>query len=232
MVLRLVEFGACSMQVDVLCAGFPCISISPLTTTPGSVNDEGCSSGHGFHSIMRYVRKKEPRVVLLENVQTLFHRRKQEKGARPQLSSKQDESCPFFCSSSHNSCLSSLSFFGARYDIVRDALVDAGYDVAAAVFNTLEFGPAQSRNRAWIIAGKKPFLAKDAIQDAATYKVQTFPLSHFIEAQDVALGQLAAYPPARYQKAESGEKWKDTFNQVSKKFGKATHPYPCGFKFV
>ena len=74
-----------SLQVNVLAAGFPCISLSPLTTTPGSVADEGCSSGHGFHSIMRYIRKNQPELVLMENIQTLFHQRKEEGGIRPSL---------------------------------------------------------------------------------------------------------------------------------------------------
>ena len=74
-------------QVDILVAGFPCISLSPLTTTPGSIRDEGCSSGHGWQSVRRYVRQHRPEVILLENVQTLFHRRKAEGGLTPCLGS-------------------------------------------------------------------------------------------------------------------------------------------------
>lgn len=73
-------------QVDLLVAGFPCISLSPLTSTPGSIQDESCSSGHGFESIKRYIKRHKPEVVLLENVQTLFHCRRQEGGQTPSLS--------------------------------------------------------------------------------------------------------------------------------------------------
>lgn len=104
---------------------------------------------------------------------------------------------------------------------MRKALKDAGYNAAAGVFNTLDFGPAQSRNRAWIIAGKVPFMAQDAVAEAASYKVQPLPLRMFIADQEVALKQCANYPVTK-QKAETGVKWKEGFNQICKRLGKAT----------
>lgn len=65
----------CHRQVDILVAGFPCVSISPLTTTPGSVMDGSCQSGLGFKSVESYCKKHLPPMVLLENVGSLFHQR-------------------------------------------------------------------------------------------------------------------------------------------------------------
>ena len=67
-------------KVDFLIAGFPCVSISPLTTTPGSVVDAGCSSGSGFLAVEAYVKRHRPSLLCLENVSTLFNHRKVEGG--------------------------------------------------------------------------------------------------------------------------------------------------------
>lgn len=72
-------------QVDVLAAGFPCISLSPLTTTPAALNDASSSSGLGWKSIDQYVKRHRPKLVLLENVQTLFQSRKLDGGKKPSL---------------------------------------------------------------------------------------------------------------------------------------------------
>jgi len=50
-------------KVDFLIAGFPCVSISPLTTTPGSVVDAGCSSGSGFLAVEAYVKRHRPSLL-------------------------------------------------------------------------------------------------------------------------------------------------------------------------
>ena len=104
---------------------------------------------------------------------------------------------------------------------MRKALEDSGYNVAAGLFNTMDFGPAQSRNRAWVIAGKAPFNAWDAIAEAASYKVQPLPLLMFITDQEVALEQCAKYRATK-QKAERGVKWKDAFKEICTRLGKAT----------
>lgn len=70
-------------KVDVLIAGFPCVSLSPLTTTPGSIEDSDCSSGLGWTSTFQYIERHRPRMVLLENVQTLFASRKADGGQSP-----------------------------------------------------------------------------------------------------------------------------------------------------
>ncbi len=67
-------------QVDLLVAGFPCVSISPLTTTPGSVADDQCASGSGFSSVEGYVKKHRPSMVCLENVKAIFNQRSVENG--------------------------------------------------------------------------------------------------------------------------------------------------------
>ena len=70
----------------MLIAGFPCKSLSPLTTTPGSVLDNGCVSGRGCMSLLKYVERWKPPLLLIENVRSLFHRRKvEEDGMSAQL---------------------------------------------------------------------------------------------------------------------------------------------------
>ena len=70
------------LQVDLLCSGFPCVSVSPLTTTPGSVLDKSCQSGAGFDSVFNYAAKHKPSLLLLENVSSLFHKRAVEGGEK------------------------------------------------------------------------------------------------------------------------------------------------------
>lgn len=58
--------------------GFPCVDVSTLTTTPGSVIDGSCSSGKGFLGVEEFARKRRPPLILIENVRSLFHKRKVE----------------------------------------------------------------------------------------------------------------------------------------------------------
>eukprot|EP00438_Fugacium_kawagutii_P032116 Skav220439 [mRNA] locus=scaffold2346:63672:65232:+ [translate_table: standard] len=64
-----------SAEVDLLVAGFPCVSISNLTTTPGSITDVECSSGKGYRGMENYVKKKKPSLLLLENVAAVYAKR-------------------------------------------------------------------------------------------------------------------------------------------------------------
>ena len=66
------------VQVDVLIAGFPCKSISALTTMPGSVLDNGCTSGQGYLGMEKYIKGRKPKLILIENVGRLFHKTKVE----------------------------------------------------------------------------------------------------------------------------------------------------------
>ena len=70
-------------EVDVLFAGFPCVDLSPLTPTPGSIEDPDCKSGHGYTKMEKYSKIHKPRVIVLENVRTVFQKRKVEKGQSP-----------------------------------------------------------------------------------------------------------------------------------------------------
>lgn len=54
------------------------MSISTLTVTPGSVMDDSCQSGQGFAAIRGYCGRHRPPLVLLENVSSLFFKRKVE----------------------------------------------------------------------------------------------------------------------------------------------------------
>ena len=63
---------------------------------------------------------------------------------------------------------------------MRKKLVSLGYSVNAALFNTADFGPPQSRNRAWVIAGLKSYDTEMAILDAARFRCSSFPLMEII----------------------------------------------------
>ena len=57
-----------------------CVNVSNLTTTPGSVLSDDCESGRGYLGMEKYVKKRRPKMVLLENVAALFHKRRVEGG--------------------------------------------------------------------------------------------------------------------------------------------------------
>ena len=59
-------------------AGFPCTSVSNLTTTPGSILDEECESGKGWVGFLRYLRRRRPPMVIIENVKSLYNKRQAE----------------------------------------------------------------------------------------------------------------------------------------------------------
>jgi len=59
------------------------VSLSVLTTTPGSVTDAKCESGKGYLGVEKYAQQYRPTMLLLENVATLFQKRKVEGYAAP-----------------------------------------------------------------------------------------------------------------------------------------------------
>ena len=61
------------------------MSLSTLTTTPGSVTDPECSSGRGYIGMEEYVKHHRPRMLLLENVATMFSKRQVEGNESPQF---------------------------------------------------------------------------------------------------------------------------------------------------
>ena len=69
-----------ALQVDLLVGGFPCVSVSHLTSTPGSVLDESCSSGRGYLGMEAYVTWRKPSLIVMENVGSLLEKRKVEDG--------------------------------------------------------------------------------------------------------------------------------------------------------
>ncbi|CAK9022487.1 Uncharacterized protein SCF082_LOCUS15807 [Durusdinium trenchii] len=72
--------GSHEVPVDLLVGGFPCVNVSHLTSTPGSVTDESCSSGRGYLGLENYVTWRKPSLILMENVASLFEKRKVEDG--------------------------------------------------------------------------------------------------------------------------------------------------------
>lgn len=71
--------------MDLLVGGFPCVSLSMLTTTPGSVLDQDCESGRGYLGMEGAIKTTKPKAILIENVASLFSKRAAEKDAEPAL---------------------------------------------------------------------------------------------------------------------------------------------------
>lgn len=114
---------------------------------------------------------------------------------------------------------------GPRYEIVRAELKKLGYDVSAGLFNTFEFGPPQTRNRAWIIAGRN-MNVDAAMLEAASFKMQPLPLSDFIFDNTKAARVLAAESGnestrEKKRKRDPSAKWHSKFEESCKKLGKA-----------
>ena len=88
-----------------------------------------------------------------------------------------------------------------------------GYMVNAGLFNTADFGPGQSRHRAWVIAGLGCNTA-EAIKDVASLRCQTWPLSTCVKPE-LKLGSIVE----QGRKQKEGSKWKKDFEKLCKDHG-------------
>jgi site-specific DNA-cytosine methylase len=59
-------------RVDLLMAGYPCVSISSLCNSPQDFNDTSSKTGGGYEAVMRYIARERPKLVALENVRQMF----------------------------------------------------------------------------------------------------------------------------------------------------------------
>ena len=63
-------------QVDILTVGLPCVDLSSLNASPAQIfgRNDGPpgSTASGFAALKRYVRKRRPKVVLLENSDRMY----------------------------------------------------------------------------------------------------------------------------------------------------------------
>lgn len=144
-----------------------------LTTTPGSVVDGECQTGSGFLSVERYAKKHRPKIMVLENVSSLFSNRKTEGGTSPHFgyysfnifyNSIQSVGSSHFqiLLSSYLQVLLmycdiilsivSVSFsLKLRYEVVCKRLKKLGYLVCGNELNARDFGVPQQRRRAWLL---------------------------------------------------------------------------------
>ena len=104
----------------------------------------------------------------------------------------------------------------SRYDFIRDSLESYGYNVCAALLDTADFGPAQSRHRAWIIAGLGCD-AMRAISDAASLRCQTWPLSLCLPKPVLA----PEVHKGKKRKQSDDAKWMLQFERLREEYGKA-----------
>lgn len=92
-----------------------------------------------------------------------------------------------------------------------------GYNVSYACFNTASFGPPQSRNRAWIIAGLNCD-AQQAIRDADRFKCAALPLSSCI-AVNKDLPCPARRPKPANTRNATDLKWHTDFDKECELLG-------------
>lgn len=109
-------------EAEGVVAGYPCRSLSLQNNNPKSFTDKSSSTGGGFHSTMRYVKRNQRlKWVLLENVQGMFHVRK-----------KFGNECPM--------------------EIQGKQMRKMGFkEVFAFLLNSSDYGLAHSRPRAWVL---------------------------------------------------------------------------------
>ncbi len=100
---------------DILLGGFPC---QPFSISGKKMGFED-TRGTLFFDICQIIEKKQPSVVVLENVKHLIHHQK-----------------------------------GNTFKVIKNALIDLGYNVVHKILNAKDFGVPQNRERIFIIATK------------------------------------------------------------------------------
>ncbi len=100
---------------DILLGGFPC---QPFSISGKKMGFED-TRGTLFFDICQIIEKKQPSVIVLENVKHLIHHQK-----------------------------------GNTFKVIKNALIDLGYNVVHKILNAKDFGVPQNRERIFIIATK------------------------------------------------------------------------------
>lgn len=112
---------SCSLEVDILALGLPCVDLSSLNPTPAQIfGSNGGQTASGFAALKRYVRKNRPRVVLLENSDRMYARVKQ---------------------NNYKPAVDNLVQFANGQ----------GYTVAHGIQNACDYGLPQNRSRCYMI---------------------------------------------------------------------------------
>ncbi len=91
------------------------------------------------------------------------------------------------------------------------------YRVSADNFCTSDFGPCQSRNRAWIVAGLHCDTEK-AIEDALAFKCCPLRLMGCLVDSRI---RTVVGKESKSKATDRGKKWKTTFEEKCKELGKA-----------
>lgn len=99
---------------------------------------------------------------------------------------------------------------------MRKKLESLQYTVSAALFDTSDFGPPQSRHRAWVIASRC-CLTESAILEASYLRTESAPLSSCI------LDKVPVPKPLRVQRKAQKEdpKWHKGYEECCDALGKA-----------
>lgn len=224
-------------EVDLLVGGFPCKSVSPLTVTPGSINDKRCTSSIGWLGMKAYIHAHRPPMVLIENVMRLFARTHVEGGTSAQRGLILRLASHYIPLERHDFCLisqiSSPHVFPAlRYEQIEMAMTQMGYKVQALVANAAHFGLPQQRNRAWLMC----YLVEEApepgslLEDVSLFQCLPLSVSSCVEASESE--QRKTRPPRNVDSkmgARPEPKWKAAFEEQCKLLGKVLLAFVAEF---
>lgn len=224
-------------------AGFPCVSLSMLTSTPGSVLSADCESGRGYLGMEDYIGRHKPRMVLLENVATLYAKREAEHGESAFLAYHyffKDNLAQFLVSKNVASgqawalifakmdpyfTVTTVSFIPTlRYSLIKKRLEDMGYQVSGGLHNTADFGLPQQRRRAWVLC----HLASEVScsPEALTSDVNRFRRCYVQLSKCLDLTVEDNGRPSKKTKCfdKNRSKWLKGFQEQCDVFGKAGVP--------
>ena len=178
-------------EAEGVVAGYPCRSLSLQNNNPKSFTDKSSSTGGGFHSTMRYVKRNQRlKWVLLENVQGMFHVRKKFGNERPmEIQGKQMRKMGF-------------------------------KEVFAFLLNSSDYGLAHSRPRAWVLYIRedqiRSQLSPELFMDTLKFSGTDLGFLKFLKSKDAT----CTAPIASTRRTRKGDKWKDGLEKSCDSLGK------------
>lgn len=111
-----------------------------------------------------------------------------------------------------------------RYDIVKRRFEKLGYEVSGSLCNAADFGVPQQRRRAWVLGILKSELktcGPRLVEDMQSFQISSTPSLRTIIDEKISSNAMTDSKKTVREKELSG-KWVKGFEEMCKKFGKAT----------